>query len=88
MAPCPTAGWIYSLCAHRAAPSTEAGGRAVPETDAGPQLPLPQLPAALRQPRSALPVAAAGTQRRVLEREPGPEVCANTLSAHSSFSLV
>lgn len=46
----------------------EAGGGAVCEADAGAQLPLPQVHAVLRQPLAALPVAAAGTQRRVLER--------------------
>lgn len=56
----------------------EAGGHAVSEADAGAQLPLPQVHIVLRQPLTALPVPAAGTQRRVLERRQRRQVCFNS----------
>lgn len=63
------------LCLSVRALSTEAGGHAVSQADAGAQLPLPELRAALRQPLTAIPVTAAGIQRRVLERRQGQQVC-------------
>lgn len=46
----------------------EAGGVAVCPEDAGSRVRLPPVPAYVRQPFPALPVAAPGIQRRVLER--------------------
>lgn len=63
------------LCLSVRALSTEAGGHAVSQADAGAQLPLPELCAALRQPLTAIPVTAAGIQCCVLERRQGQQVC-------------